>query len=199
MKKALFIGAHTDDIEMGCGGYIQRFETKMVVVFSPAIESIPTGFPNDTTKNEFENSCSKINCESKLYEIPVRNFDTHRQFILEELVKIKKEYRPDIVFTHSSSDIHQDHQVIYEESIRAFRDISILGYNIWSNNNEKKFNYFIELSDIELGNKIDFMSCYKSQLAKKDYLKIIKINAEYFGMLLGKKYVENYELIRWIE
>jgi hypothetical protein len=39
-KRALFIGAHTDDVEIGCGGYLQRFKEKRIVAFSPAIEFI---------------------------------------------------------------------------------------------------------------------------------------------------------------
>lgn len=197
-KTALFIGAHTDDIESGCGGFMQRFENKYCVVFSPAIQSIPKEFSQDATRKEQEASWQLSQSIGQLYELPVREFDKHRQDILELLVKVEKELMPDIVFTHASSDIHQDHQVVYNETVRAFKDTSILGY-CGIDCEIKKVNYFVKLSKYELDEKLKYMSCFESQLAKKDFLKMIKLNAEYFGLLLNTNYVEPYEMIRWIE
>jgi len=198
-KRVLILGAHTDDFEFGCGGYIQRFKNKKVIVFSPALKSIPDGFGNDCTENELKESCNLIGCEYELLKIPVRNFGEYRQQILEKLIEIKNEYNPEIVFTHSSTDTHQDHRVIHNESIRAFRDCTIYGYNIDCNNYTDIFTTFVELKKSEFENKKKFISCYKSQIAKKNYIKMVNIINQYWGLMIGKNYAETYETIRAIQ
>ena len=58
--KVLFIGAHTDDIELGAGGLIQKCNNARMIVFSPAIESIPTEYDKDITRQEFNESKKKL-------------------------------------------------------------------------------------------------------------------------------------------
>lgn len=194
-KRALFLGAHTDDVEIGCGGYLQRFKDKKIVAFSAATESIPNQFSKDSTINEFYESVDyKICCDSCLYDVDVRRFDEDRQFILDRLIQIKNEYKPEIVFVHQIGDYHQDHKVLTEEAIRAFKDITIIGYGLYIIN----ANLFINLSQIEIDNKVDYVSTYKSQLAKRDFIKIIRASAEYWGGLFKKQYIEPYNVIQQI-
>jgi N-acetylglucosamine malate deacetylase 1 len=194
-KKALFIGAHTDDIEIHCGGIIQRFENKKVIAFSSCNESTPKEFDQNITVFEFTKSCEAMKAEGELYKFPVRRFNEHRQEILEMLVIIKKEYNPDIVFTHCF-DRHQDHQVINKESIRAFSDVSMLSYGHII---DLRPNFFVSLTNVEFKNKCDYISIYKSQLAKKDILRTAVKSTEYWGAVFNKQYVEPFELIHWHE
>jgi len=54
--------------------------------------------------------------------------------ILEDLVKLERQHKPDLIFLPSSFDVHQDHKVIFEEVRRAFKKSSILGYEFMRNN-----------------------------------------------------------------
>jgi len=68
------------------------------------------------------------------YNYPVREFPAHRQEILDELIKLKKQIQPDLVFLPNTRDIHQDHEVISREGIRAFKQCRLLGYELpWNN------------------------------------------------------------------
>jgi len=198
-KRALFLGAHADDVEIGCGGFLQRFENKLIYAFTPAIESIPEGYAKDATIKEFNESSKKIGCECRLDNLAVRHFPKYRQYILEKLIELKKEFKPDIVFTHCSTDTHQDHSVIYNETIRAFKECSILGYGFPSNNYMIKYNYFVELTDTEFANKLEYVKCYETQVKTRGIIEIVNITSKYWGVILKKNHVEPFELIRWFQ
>jgi LmbE family N-acetylglucosaminyl deacetylase len=69
-----------------------------------------------------------------LYDYDVRHFPAIRQTILEEMVALEKQIKPDLVLMPCSTDIHQDHQTIYAEGLRAFKRTTILGYELpWNN------------------------------------------------------------------
>ena len=135
-RRVLALGAHTDDIELGCGGYMSRLEREgaeiCAVAFSRAEESLPPDLPVNTLEIEFRRSMRLLGLNENVIvgNIPVRHFPEHRQDILEELVRINREFNPDLILTMNSSDTHQDHEVIHKESVRAFRGKSILGYEI---------------------------------------------------------------------
>ncbi len=59
-----------------------------------------------------------------------RRFPFFRQEILEEMVKLQREFQPDIVFVHTSADVHQDHKTVTEEALRAFRGRTVLDLDV---------------------------------------------------------------------
>ena len=69
----------------------------------------------------------------------------HRQDILELLVALWEEWRPDAVFQPSLHDIHQDHQVVAAEGLRAFKRTTILGYEIPWNNFDFAYQAYVSL------------------------------------------------------
>ena len=69
-----------------------------------------------------------------VHDFDVRTFPEHRQEILELLIEIWNDWQPDCVFMPSVHDVHQDHQTIASEGLRAFKRTTILGYEIpWNN------------------------------------------------------------------
>ena len=110
---------------------------------------------------------------------------------------MKKEFDPDMVFCPSSLDFHQDHKTIYDETIRAFKDCTILGYNTpWNQFNESN-QLLVKLTKKDLEFKKKLLKTYKSQSHRK-YMdeKIIETIARYkairsnfdFGESLGYKH-----------
>ena len=140
-KRALVLAPHTDDGEFGCGGTMARLADAGVevryVAFSIATKSLPEGFPPDTLAREVREATTELGIpESSLdvHDFEVRTFPDHRQDILELLIGLWEEWQPDVVFQPSLHDIHQDHQVIAAEGLRAFKRTTILGYEIpWNN------------------------------------------------------------------
>jgi len=120
---------------------------------------------------------------------------------LESLIAAKELWNPQIVFCPSSFDIHQDHQVMNQEAIRAFRNsASIYGYSfIWNIPKGECLNMFCEVDEELLAIKEKALQCYKSQIAKKtiyferDFVKTI---AMAHGAMCGFKYAEAFEVIR---
>ena len=107
------------------------------VAFSTATRSLPPGFEPDTLAREVREATGELGIpESSLtiHDFDVRTFPERRQDILELLVALWEEWKPDVVFQPSHHDVHQDHQTIAQEGLRAFKRTTILGYEIpWNN------------------------------------------------------------------
>lgn len=211
-KTLLTVSAHADDAHVALGGTIRRFLDEEMydihyVGFSIAEESVPKGFPKNVVMKECRDGLASLGVDKnniRIFKFPVRRMQDHRQEILEELVKIKNELQPAIVFIPSTEDIHQDHIVVCHESIRAFRRTSSLyGYDFpWNVLLGEKLNLFIELKKSHLDAKIDSLSFYESQIAKKnnclkrEYIKSLAIER---GNRIGVRYAEAFEVIRDIK
>lgn len=205
-KKALVLAPHTDDGEFGCGGTISRLiregcEVKYIA-FSDCKESVPSGFPDDILRSELINATECLGIQKENVEIldyKVRYFPRDRQPILEDLVKIKKTYIPDVVFTPCSYDIHQDHNTIYQESLRAFKTCTILGYELpWNTFTLPSTTLIkLELSDVE--KKLNAVEKYESQKSRgySDAQYLMSL-VQTRGMRIGVKFAEAFEMIRFV-
>ena len=145
-RRVLVLAPHTDDGEFGCGGTMARLVEAgtevRYVAFSIATKSLPDGFPPDTLAREVREATAEIGIPQEaldVHDFEVRTFPEHRQEILEVLIGLWEEWHPDAVLQPSLSDIHQDHQVVAAEGLRAFKRTTVLGYEIpW---NTLNFNY----------------------------------------------------------
>ena len=210
MKKILILSPHTDDAELGCGGSIIKFIEEgneiLWCVFSIAEDSLPPDYPKDTLKNEFLEVCSKLKLKESqfnIYNYGVRRLDEHRQDILEILIKIKKDFAPDLVIGPSLNDYHQDHSVIANEMIRAFKTTaSIICYELPWNHMNFTNQMFIRLQKRNIDKKIELLGSYKSQIVKnRKYFsnEFIYGLAKTRGIQINEDYAEAFEVIRWIE
>lgn len=207
-KKILFVGSHTDDVELGAGATLSRAirdgAEVFVIVFSIARESVPTGKPETTLKDEFIASMQSYGLTADRYRIcdyPVRRFPEHRQTILEDLLAVRRSFNPDLIFTHCRRDIHQDHKVVSEECVRAFKNRSILGYELIWNNFEFEPGIFIEVSTADIDCKLKALNSYKSQIElARPYFKreLSESTAILRGVQCGRGKTEAFEVIRII-
>lgn len=207
LSNILVLAPHTDDGEFGCGGSISRWvkEGRSVyyAAFTWAEKSLPAGLPGDTLKNELFAATAKLDIPRGnvfLYNYPVREFPTHRQEILEDMIKLQREIEPDLVLLPSTNDTHQDHHTISSEGFRAFKRNSILGYEMPWNNLTFTTSYFVGLSKDDIDRKIEAVRCYRSQ-AGRVYLdeSFICGLARVRGAQIGVDYAESFELIRGVE
>ena len=206
-KKILVIGAHTDDIEMMCGGTISKFISLNCEIyyttFSFADKSLPEGFAKGTTLNEVTEATAVLDIpflNLNLYDYEVRVLPKYRQEILEDLVRLRKDINPDLVITHNSNDTHQDHKTVSDETYRAFKQsASIWGYESFKNNRVFNNNLYVKLNIIQIDKKLQAISKYKSQIVKYDNHVAITGLAQFRGAQVNCQYAECFEVMRIIE
>lgn len=206
VKNILVLAPHTDDGELGCGGSIARFAEEghavWYVAFSICTRSLPAHLAPDTLEKEVKAATRILGVPAGqlvLFDYDVRRFKEVRQDILEELVKLKARINPDMVFVPSPTDMHQDHQVISEEGLRAFKHTTILGYELPWNNVSFNTRSFIRLEEKHLTKKIEALHEYKSQQARS-YLndEFIRSLAITRGVQINARFAEAFEVVRWV-
>lgn len=204
--RVLVLSPHTDDAELGCGATIARMVEEQldvhVAVFSTAQESLPPGSDPDTLKHEFLDAMPTLGLPLSnliIFEYPVRRLSYFRQEILEKLVCLQRTLNPDLVLLPSGSDVHQDHQVIYAEGLRAFRDASILGYELPWNHITFSAQAFAILQKRHLERKWQALQVYRSQreLGRPYFSReFIESLARVRGTQVKAEYAEAYEVVR---
>ena len=204
-NRVLVLAPHTDDGELGAGATIAKLiehgADVRYVAFSAAEDSVPVGFHRDVLREEVLLATSSLGIDAKNVSVlnyPVRKFSYSRQNILEDLVKERNAYRPDLVIMPCLDDVHQDHFVVAQEALRSFKRTTILCYELVWNNLNFGGNTFIMVEEKHVNSKIMALSKYKSQEGR-DYMSadFIRSLARVRGVSAGKEYVECFEVVRW--
>ena len=203
-KRILVLAPHTDDGELGCGASISKFckagRQVYYAAFSTCKKSLPTGLPADTLEKECKQATGILGIKEnnvKLFDLEVREFPNHRQEILESLVSMQKDWQPDLVIIPNATDIHQDHRVIHEEALRAFKKTSIIGYELPWNQQSFLANYFIRVTKEELEIKIKAIQAYQSQ-THRNYTQadFIQSLAKVRGVQCNSEFAEAFTVYR---
>lgn len=205
-KKILVLAPHTDDGELGCGGTIARFCAEGIEVYYAAFclcsKSLPAGLPTNTLELECKKATSLLGIPASnliLFNYEVRQLPQSRQQILEELLKLNQQINPDMVLLPAASDVHQDHQVIHQEGLRAFKNTTFAGYELPWNNYSFRTNFFMKLSENEVNKKIEALQAYQSQ-SHRNYMQpnFIRSLAKVRGVQCNSDYAEAFELYKII-
>lgn len=127
----LCLGAHSDDIEIGCGGTLLTWLETYPDVSVTWVVLSATG----ERAQEAQESAASFLAKAVRHNIVVKNFrDGYFTFvggdIKDYFEALKKEVTPDVVFTHYRKDRHQDHRVVSDLTWNTFRDHLILEYEI---------------------------------------------------------------------
>jgi LmbE family N-acetylglucosaminyl deacetylase len=205
-KRVLVLAPHTDDGEFGCGGTMARLVEEgsdvRYVAFSIATRSLPDGFAPDTLAREVREATTELGIPAgnlTVHDFDVRTFPEHRQEILELLIGIWNDWQPDLVFQPSLHDVHQDHQTIAAEGLRAFKRTTILGYEIPWNNFDFAYQAYFALEERHVERKTAALAKYASQqhrrYANADYVWNL---ARTHGINVNREYAEVFQVYRVI-
>jgi len=203
-SRILVLAPHTDDGELGCGAslahFISRGSEVYYVAFSLCENSLPEGLAPDTLKKECIAATAQLGIKDSqvfFHNFPVRHFPQYRQDILEILVKLNRELKPDLVFIPAADDIHQDHQVIHNEARRAFKQTGLLGYELPWNQSVIRSNFFVAISADDLSRKAAALACYQSQ-SQRSYMQpgFVEALAQVRGVQGGSVAAEAFEVYR---
>jgi N-acetylglucosamine malate deacetylase 1 len=206
VRRVLVLAPHTDDAELGCGGTIARLLRDgvdvFVAAFSTAEESLPAGAAPSRLHDEFTAAMQTLGiprANTFVFGYPVRRLSYYRQEVLEELVKLRSEINPAMVFLPSASDLHQDHQVLNAEGLRCFKDMTIWGYELPWNNIGFPAQAFVTLERCDLQAKWDALQAYTSQFELgRPYFswEFIEGLARVRGVQIKSPYAEAFEVMR---
>lgn len=205
-KSVLVLAPHTDDGELGVGGFIAKLIEEgarvTYVAFSTAEESVPDHLPRDILKTEVRSATSKLGISEDnliIFDYQVRKLNYARQEILEDLIRIRRGDSFDLVLMPSLKDIHQDHTTIAQEGLRAFKGTTILGYELIWNNLSFDTTSFVKLESRHIEAKYAALQCYRSQ-AGRDYMSrdFVFALAKTRGVQIGSEYAESFEVVRWV-
>jgi LmbE family N-acetylglucosaminyl deacetylase len=205
-ERALVLAPHTDDGEFGCGGTMARLVEEgtdvRYVAFSIATRSLPEGFAPDTLAREVADATAELGIPAgnlTVHDFDVRTFPDHRQEILELLIELWNEWEPDVVFQPSLHDIHQDHQTVAAEGLRAFKRTTILGYEIPWNNLDFAYQAYFSLERRHIERKAEALTKYASQqhrrYADPEYVWNL---ARTHGINVNREYAEVFQVYRLI-
>lgn len=203
----MVLAPHTDDGELGAGGYISRLLEEganvIYVAFSTAAESIPSHLPSNILEVEVRAATKTLGIPPEnliILDYQVRKLQEYRQNILEDLIKIKNQYEKfDCVIMPSLKDIHQDHAIVAKEGLRAFKNNTIIGYELIWNNLSFDTTMFVSLEERHIASKVAALAEYQSQ-SHRNYMseEFIFSLARTRGIQIDVKLAECFEVVRLI-
>jgi LmbE family N-acetylglucosaminyl deacetylase len=126
-----------------------------------------------------------------------RVFQDFRQEILEYFLKLRREFGPDLVFVHSKQDVHQDHLTMTDEALRAFRGITLLGFDVVRSSYGFFPNFLVEVTEEDVNKKIESLSKYETYRDRyyfnHELTRSIMVR---HGALAERPFAEGFDILR---
>lgn len=198
-KKVLFLGAHPDDIELGCGALLHHI-AKQTDVLCVTLSDNQKNPDLQNVKSEHFESMSVLGVPKEkiiLGPFTTRIFHDSRQDILEYFLKLRREFQPDLIFVHSKQDVHQDHLTMTDEALRAFRGITVLGFDVVRSSYGFFPHFLVEVSEEDVNKKIEALSCYETYRDKyyfnRELTRAIMVR---HGALAECPFAEGFDILR---
>ena len=169
VKRVLCLGAHSDDIEIGCGGTLLELigdvpdlEVCWVVFSAPGPRAGEASRSADDLLDSVAHTQVKIGSFRESY------FPSEWASIKEWFEEIRAKFDPDVVFTHYRDDRHQDHKVLSDLAWNTFRNHLILEYEVLKYDGDLgQPNIFVPLSEqLCLRKRSLLLKHFKTQLTK---------------------------------
>ncbi|NJM64429.1 MAG: PIG-L family deacetylase [Acaryochloris sp. RU_4_1] len=194
--KVLCLGAHSDDIEIGCGGTILKLiETYSNIIFYWVVFS-----SDEQREKEANKSVNSFLKGAKIGKIEIKNFrNSFFPFvgadIKEYFEKLKKDFSPDLIFTHYRNDRHQDHRLVSDLTWNTYRDHLILEYEIPKYDGDLGSpNIFVHLDPSICQRKINFLMEYFATQSNKQWF-----TEDTFLSVLRLRGIESNALAKYAE
>ncbi len=197
--KVLAFGAHPDDLEIGMGGTIARYTTRGHEVLM-VVATVPNR--REERVREAEEAAAILGADLVVMDVIPDELVFSRQLV-RKFDQIYSGFGPDVVYTHSNNDSHQDHAAVTNAVIATTRknDCSLYMYEqtIPGGIGPKPFRgqYYVDVSDTIMM-KLDSIMAHRTQLDTYGpwWLEGVKGRAMYYGFKINVKYAEIFEVIK---
>ena len=200
-RKLLFLGAHPDDIELGCGALLSNMVHNADVLCVTLSDNQKNPALQSLVDEHFRSMALLGVVREQIVVGPfeTRNFPRDRQEILEYLFELNRTYRPEIVFVHTEADIHQDHQVTTVEALRAFRGTTVLSYDVLRSSYGFFPNFLVEVSEADVEKKVQSLLEYSTYCDKYYFSpEVIRATLIRNGALAERPFAEGFGILRII-
>jgi LmbE family N-acetylglucosaminyl deacetylase len=200
-KKILAIGAHPDDIEIGCGGTIRKHVLNGDDVFYAIATNGERGGKAEERIIEAKTAADLMGIK-KIYFLDLEDtFVSHDGKTIHLLDNIIQEVQPSLVYVHSLKDHHQDHRNVAKSTLSASRKMknSILCYEAPSTTLEFIPTAFSNISET-FNFKVSCINKFVSQESREYLEREALVNlSKYRGKIIDTEYAEAFEVVRLIE
>ena len=216
MKTVLAIGAHPDDIEIGCGGTElilkdRDYRLIHVIVTSGEEGSLSSNFNELASTREAEAIASAeiLKADEVVFLRFPDGLTAYSKEMKIEVIKQIRKFKPEIVFTHSSSDHFSDHSVVhalsmsaitaaagpwYPASLKPHSVSKIYGYEVWHPLNRHQL--VVDVTSV-MNKKLEALACHKTQTKDVAYLEGVQGLARFRGaMTMVGKFAEVFEVLK---
>jgi LmbE family N-acetylglucosaminyl deacetylase len=206
----LAIGAHFDDVELGCGGALAKHaaEGDAVYVYVATV----SGFVNQYNQTVRSSEIARAEAQKAIQTLGIKelicgNFKTLQvEFVDDlniEILKIVEEKSIEKAYVHWAGDIHHDHQAVARASLHSCRHVPrMLMYrsNWYHSTLEFRGNFYIDITDYwETKEKAIRAHVSEMNRTSEKWISFFKNEAENAGQRIGVKYAEVFETVKWLE
>lgn len=206
----LAIGAHFDDVELGCGGALARHAKlgDSVYVYVATV----SGFANHQNVTVRSSEIARVEAQQAMKILGVKElicgpFKTLEVEFVDnlniEILRIVEGKKIEMVYCHWTGDVHHDHQAVGKASLHGCRHVPrLLMYrsNWYHSMNEFRGNFYVDITEY-WEQKESAIHAHVSELERTGHkwISFFKKEAENAGQRIGVKYAEVYELVKWLE
>ncbi len=198
-KNVLFLGAHPDDIELGCGALIHHIAPMCEVFCVTLSDNQRNPLLNEVVDEQYKSMAVLGVPRERVLHGPfaTRVFPEARQEILEYLLKLRSDLEPEIIFVHSRQDVHQDHLTVSEEALRAYRGITVLGFDVVRSSYGFFPHFLVEVTAEDVAAKIEALAQYKTY-GDKYYFDpaLTRSIMVRHGALAERPFAEGFDILR---
>lgn len=198
-QNILFLGAHPDDIELGCGALLHHIAHQTDVLCVTLSDNQKNPDLKNVVDEHFQ-SMRVLGVPKEKIQIgpfATRVFPDARQEILEYFLKLRKDFKPDLIFVHSKQDIHQDHNVMTEEALRAYRGITVLGFDVVRSSYGFFPHFIVGVTETDVNKKVEALSQYATYREKyyfnSELTRSIMVR---HGALAELPFAEGFDILR---
>jgi len=196
-KRVLAIGAHPDDVEIGCGGALAKHHADRDVLRILTLSRGAAGGDVNIRAVEAQDAARLLNAKLEMANLRDTSITDGAETI-SIIEKAIRELQATHVYTHSLEDTHQDHRAVHAASLVAARGVpNVYCYQTPSSTVEFKPHRFVDITHF-IEKKIDLIGAYKSQVDRMESIQpdVIVSTARYWGRFAGYVLAEPLRIVR---